>query len=65
MSIKKKIKEKAISSLQGALKGYKNARMTEGQRRRAQVESVINPKNQAISRMNDDARKEFARTILK
>jgi hypothetical protein len=65
MSIKKKIKEKAISSLQGALKSYQKSRMTEGQRRRAQVESVINPKNPALSRMNDDAKREFGRTILK
>jgi len=65
MSIKKKITSKATQVLQNALKGYKNSRMTEGQRRRAEVQNVINPKNPALSRMNDDAKREFGRTILK
>lgn len=65
MSIKKKITSKAAQVLQNALKGYKNSRMTEGQKRRAQVKEVTNPMNPALSRMNDDAKREFGRTILK
>lgn len=47
-----------------AAKAVKNSMKSPGQRRREQIQKVIKPGN-PLSRMNDSAKKAFARKNLK